>query len=65
MAALNITIAVLAAVTLTIAMQVAGVLMVSALMVVPVATAQLLTRSFGATFARPWPSVPRARCPVS
>ncbi len=50
-AALNITIAVLAAVTVTIAMRVVGVLMVSALMVVPVATAQLLTRSFRATFA--------------
>lgn len=50
-AALNITIAVLAAVTVTIAMRVVGVLMVSALMVIPVATAQLVTRSFRATFA--------------
>lgn len=49
-AALNIGIAVLAALTVTIAMRVVGVLMVSALMVVPVATAQLLTRSFRATF---------------
>lgn len=48
---LNISIATLAAVTVTISMRVVGVLMVSALMVVPVATAQLLTRSFRATFA--------------
>ena len=49
--ALNIGIAALAAITVTISMRVVGVLMVSALMVVPVATAQLITRSFRATFA--------------
>jgi zinc transport system permease protein len=49
--ALNIGIAALAAITVTISMRVVGVLMVSALMVVPVATAQLVTRSFRATFA--------------
>jgi zinc transport system permease protein len=49
--ALNIGIAALAALTVTISMRVVGVLMVSALMVVPVATAQLITRSFRATFA--------------
>jgi zinc transport system permease protein len=48
---LNIGIAALAAITVTISMRVVGVLMVSALMVVPVATAQLVTRSFRATFA--------------
>jgi zinc transport system permease protein len=48
---LNIGIAALAAITVTISMRVVGVLMVSALMVVPVATAQLITRSFRATFA--------------
>jgi zinc transport system permease protein len=50
-AALNIGIAALAAITVTISMRVVGVLMVSALMVVPVATAQLVTGSFRATFA--------------
>jgi zinc transport system permease protein len=48
---LNIGIAALAAITVTISMRVVGVLMVSALMVVPVATAQLVTRSFRTTFA--------------
>jgi zinc transport system permease protein len=41
--------AVLAAVTITVAMRTVGLLLVSALMVVPVATAQQLTRSFRAT----------------
>ncbi|MGF1426018.1 metal ABC transporter permease [Kitasatospora sp. LaBMicrA B282] len=46
---LNLLLAVLAAVTVTVAMRVVGLLLVSALMVVPVAAAQLLTRSFRAT----------------
>jgi zinc transport system permease protein len=49
--ALNIVLAVTAAVTVTVAMRVVGVLLVSALMVVPVATAQLVTRGFRATLA--------------
>ncbi|MFI9118636.1 metal ABC transporter permease [Streptomyces bikiniensis] len=49
--ALNLLIAVTAAVTVTVAMRVVGLLLVSALMVVPVAAAQQLTRSFRATFA--------------
>lgn len=47
----NILIAVMAAVTVTVAMRTVGLLLVSALMVVPVATAQQLARSFRATFA--------------
>ncbi len=47
--ALNMVVAVLAAVTITVAMRVVGVLLVSALMIVPVAIAQLLTRSFRRT----------------
>ncbi len=47
--ALNIVLAVLAACTVVISMRVVGVLLVSALMVVPVATAQLWTSSFRAT----------------
>jgi len=46
---LNVLIAVIAAVTVTVAMRVVGLLLVSALMVVPVATAQQLSRSFRAT----------------
>jgi zinc transport system permease protein len=46
---LNILIAVTAAVTVTVAMRVVGLLLVSALMVVPVATAQQLSASFKAT----------------
>ena len=46
----GILIAVLAAVTITVAMRTVGLLLVSALMVVPVATAQQLTRSFRTTF---------------
>ncbi|MCA1712430.1 MAG: metal ABC transporter permease [Actinobacteria bacterium] len=46
---LNILVAVTAAVTVTVAMRVVGLLLVSALMVVPVATAQQLSRSFRAT----------------
>jgi zinc transport system permease protein len=47
--ALNIVLAVTAAVTVTVAMRVVGVLLVSALMVVPVATAQLVMRGFRTT----------------
>ncbi|MGW7263654.1 metal ABC transporter permease [Streptomyces sp. NPDC054842] len=49
--ALNLLVAVTAAVTVTVAMRVVGLLLVSALMVVPVAAAQQLSRSFAATFA--------------
>ncbi|UNX53530.1 metal ABC transporter permease [Georgenia sp. TF02-10] len=49
--ALNLTVAVLAALTVSVAMRVVGVLLVSALMIVPVALAQLLVRSFRATMA--------------
>ena len=49
--ALNVTIAVVAALTVTVAMRVVGVLLVSALMIVPVAVAQLVTSSFGRTMA--------------
>ncbi|MFI8822612.1 metal ABC transporter permease [Streptomyces sp. NPDC053431] len=49
--ALNLLIAVTAAVTVTVAMRVVGLLLVSALMVVPVAAAQSLSRSFRTTFA--------------
>ncbi|MCK8676940.1 metal ABC transporter permease [Streptomyces lichenis] len=48
--ALNLLVAVTAAVTVTVAMRVVGLLLVSALMVVPVAAAQQLARSFRATF---------------
>jgi zinc transport system permease protein len=46
---LNLVLAVLTALTVVVAMRVIGVLLVSALMVVPVATAQLVTRSFRTT----------------
>lgn len=46
----NLLIAVMAAVTVTVAMRTVGLLLVSALMVVPVATAQQLTRGFRGTF---------------
>jgi zinc transport system permease protein len=46
---LNLLVAVTAAVTVTVAMRVVGLLLVSALMVVPVATAQQLSVSFRAT----------------
>ncbi len=45
----NILVSVLAAVTVTVAMRTVGLLLVSALMVVPVATAQQLTRGFRTT----------------
>ncbi|WP_262282079.1 metal ABC transporter permease [Micromonospora sp. MA102] len=47
--ALNLLLAVGTAVTVTIAMRAVGVLLISALMVVPVATAQQVTRGFRAT----------------
>jgi zinc transport system permease protein len=47
----GLLIAVLAAVTVTVSMRTVGLLLVSALMVVPVATAQQVTRSFRTTFA--------------
>ena len=47
--ALNLTIAITTAVTVTMAMRAVGLLLVSALMVVPVATAQLVTRGFRIT----------------
>jgi zinc transport system permease protein len=46
---LNITLAVTTAVTVTAAMRAVGLLLVSALMVIPVATAQQVTRGFNAT----------------
>ncbi|MGH3362270.1 MAG: metal ABC transporter permease [Nocardioides sp.] len=45
----NLLVAVLAAVSVSVAMRTVGLLLVSALMVVPVATAQQLTKSFRAT----------------
>jgi zinc transport system permease protein len=47
--ALNIALAVLTAVTVVVSMRVVGLLLISALMVIPNATAQLLGRSFRAT----------------
>lgn len=49
--ALNLLLAVMAAVTVTVSMRVVGLLLVSALMVVPVAAAQQLVRGFKATVA--------------
>lgn len=49
--ALNITLAITTAVTVTVAMRAVGLLLVSALMVVPVATAQQITRGFRSTMA--------------
>jgi zinc transport system permease protein len=48
---LNVVIAVTTAVTVTTAMRSVGLLLISALMVVPVAAAQLITRGFGSTMA--------------
>lgn len=45
----NVLVAALAAVSVTVAMRTVGLLLVSALMIVPVATAQQITRSFRAT----------------
>jgi len=50
-AAYGVLVSVLAAVTVTVAMRTVGLLLVSALMVVPVATAQQLTRGFRVTLA--------------
>ncbi len=47
----NLLVAVLAAVTVTVAMRTVGLLLVSALMVVPVAASQQLARSFRTTLA--------------
>lgn len=49
--ALNLVIAVTAAVTVTVAMRTVGLLLVSAMMVIPVAAAQRVARSFVATLA--------------
>jgi zinc transport system permease protein len=49
--ALNLTLAIAAAVTVTAAMRTVGLLLVSALMVIPVATAQRVSRGFTATMA--------------
>ncbi len=48
---LTSTLAALAALTVTVSMRVVGLLLVSALMIVPVATAQVVTRSFSRTMA--------------
>lgn len=48
--ALNVLLAALTALTVVVSMRVVGVLLVSALMVVPVATAQLVGHSFRSTF---------------
>jgi len=45
----NVLVAVMAAVTVTVAMRTVGLLLVSALMVVPVATSQQITRGFRST----------------
>ncbi|MFK0253378.1 metal ABC transporter permease [Streptomyces sp. NPDC090445] len=47
--ALNLLIAITAAVTVTVAMRIVGLLLVSAMMVIPVAAAQRMTRGFAAT----------------
>ena len=47
--ALHSTLAVVTAVTVVVSMRVVGLLLISALMIVPVATAQLLAGSFRAT----------------
>lgn len=46
---LNLLLAVVTSVTVVVSMRVVGLLLISALMVIPIATAQLLTRSFRAT----------------
>ncbi|AXE26312.1 metal ABC transporter permease [Streptomyces globosus] len=48
---LNLLLAVTAAVTVTVAMRIVGLLLVSAMMVIPVAAAQRVTRGFAATLA--------------
>jgi zinc transport system permease protein len=49
--ALTMTLAALAALTVTVSMQAVGLLLVSAIMIVPVAAAQIVTRSFAQTMA--------------
>jgi len=49
--ALNIVLGVVTAITVVVSMRVIGLLLISALMIVPVATAQLLARSFRSTIA--------------
>lgn len=46
---LNVALAVVTSITVVVSMRVVGLLLISALMVIPVATAQLVTRSFRAT----------------
>ncbi len=46
---LNLLLAVVTSVTVVVSMRVVGLLLISALMVIPIATAQLVTRSFRAT----------------
>lgn len=48
--ALNLAIAITAAVTIAVTMKVVGILLVSAMLVVPVAAVQQVTRTFAATF---------------
>lgn len=48
---LNLLLAVVTSVTVVVSMRVVGLLLISALMVIPIATAQLLTRSFRSTVA--------------
>ena len=62
--ALNLLLAVTAAVTVTVAMRVVGLLLVSALMVVPVAAAQQVTRGFAATLALAVVIGVRSPCPA-
>jgi len=47
--AINLALAVVAAITVVVSMRVVGLLLISALMIVPVATAQLVARSFRST----------------
>ena len=48
---INLLLSILTAVTVVVSMRVVGLLLISALMVVPIASAQLLTRSFRTTLA--------------
>lgn len=48
---LNLLLAVVTSITVVVSMRVVGLLLISALMVVPIASAQLVTRSFRATVA--------------
>jgi zinc transport system permease protein len=48
---LNLVLAVVTSVTVVVSMRVVGLLLISALMVIPIATAQLVTRSFRSTVA--------------